>query len=158
MNIGTVKQNKDGVYIGSVVTLAASMVIGLRPVDSNNEAAPKYDIMGKNVAGVFIPLGGLWEKNAASDGKPFLQGSIDDPSLESPINIALFEQEDGSMNVAWSRPQRKNAGFGGEGVTGDDAPPFTPDAGQSGGAAEQFGGADDTDVDQTANQGDLVDA
>lgn len=152
MNIGTVKLNKDGVYIGSIVTLAASMVIGLRAVTSENPEAPKYDIMGRNVAGVFIPLGGLWEKTANGSGEKFLQGTIDDPSLESPISIALFEQEDKSMNVAWSRPQRKNTGFGGTSDTG----PFTPDTDQdAGGAAEPFGGEQEPVGDEERTQEEL---
>ena len=35
------------------------------------------------------------------------RGRIDDPSLEKPIDVAMFRQDDGSYNVAWRRPQRK---------------------------------------------------
>jgi hypothetical protein len=57
--------------------------------------------------GTFIPAGGLWEKMAANGTGAFLQGQIDDPSFEAPLSIALFTQQDGALNVVWSRPRRR---------------------------------------------------
>ena len=37
----------------------------------------------------------------------FLSGRIDDPSMEKPIEVQMFRQEDGSYNVAWRRPVRR---------------------------------------------------
>ena len=44
-NIGNLKKNSDGVFIGRIDTVAFSNVVALRPVISQNEAAPKYEVM-----------------------------------------------------------------------------------------------------------------
>ena len=38
----------------------------------------------------------------------FLTGKLDDPSMVQPLYIAAFEQQDGSYNIVWSRPQRQD--------------------------------------------------
>lgn len=42
MNIGSIKQNDAGIFIGRVSTLTVSMTIALREVRSVNPKAPKY--------------------------------------------------------------------------------------------------------------------
>jgi uncharacterized protein (DUF736 family) len=112
MNIGELKLNGAGVYMGKIQTATLDLVVGLRPVNSSNAAAPKYDVMVRAKNGQFIPVGGLWEKTANNGGGTFLQGQIDDPSFEAPLSIALFAQADGALNIAWSRPRRRaEAGF-----------------------------------------------
>ena len=107
MNIGQLKPNAAGVFLGKIQTAALDLNIGLRPVESRNPAAPKFDVMVRNRSGQFLPIGGLWEKTANNGAGNFLQGQIDDPSFEAPLSIALFAQDDGSLNVAWSRPRRR---------------------------------------------------
>ncbi len=112
MNIGELKLNGAGVYMGKIQTATLDLVVGLRPVNSSNVSAPKYDVMVRAKNGQFIPVGGLWEKTANNGGCTFLQGQIDDPSFEAPLSIALFAQADGALNIAWSRPRRRaEAGF-----------------------------------------------
>ena len=139
MNIGQLKQNAAGAYLGKIQTAALDLTVGLRPVQSSNPAAPKFDVMVRGQGGQFLPIGGLWEKTATNGGSTFLQGQIDDPSFEAPLSIALFAQDDGSLNVAWSRPRRRvtsmfsdgmtagaaNDGFAGHDAGfGEDASPF----------------------------------
>ena len=124
MNIGNLKQNDAGIFIGKIQTATLDLTIGLRPVTSRNAMAPKFDVMARAKSGQFIAVGGLWEKAAASGSGNFLQGQIDDPSFDAPLSIALFAQDDGSLNVAWSRPRRRSdAGFGETGPMsgGDDS-------------------------------------
>lgn len=109
MNIGQLKKNASGNFIGKIQTATIDLVIGLRPVNSANPGAPRYDAMVRTRNGVFIPAGGLWEKVAGNGTGVFLQGQIDDPSFEAPLSIALFTQQDGSLNVVWSRPRRRMA-------------------------------------------------
>ena len=139
MNIGQLKQNAAGAFLGKIQTAALDLTVGLRPVQSSNPAAPKFDVMVRGQSGQFLAVGGLWEKTASNGGSTFLQGQIDDPSFEAPLSIALFAQDDGSLNVAWSRPRRRVAGMFGDAMTagaasedyaahnpgfGDDASPF----------------------------------
>ena len=123
MNIGNLKQNDAGVFIGKIQTATLDLTIGLRPVNSRNASAPKFDVMARAKSGQFIAIGGLWEKTATNGSGNFLQGQIDDPSFDAPLSIALFTQEDGTLNVAWSRPRRRNDNpFGDMGaMTGGDA-------------------------------------
>jgi uncharacterized protein (DUF736 family) len=107
MNIGQLTQNAAGNYMGKIQTAALDLTIGLRPVNSTNAAAPKFDVMVRAKNGQFIAAGGLWEKTAMNGAGNFLQGQIDDPSFDAPLSIALFAQSDGSLNVAWSRPRRR---------------------------------------------------
>lgn len=107
MNIGQLKPNAAGVFLGKIQTASLDLNIGLRPVESRNPAAPKFDVMVRSRSGQLLPIGGLWEKTANNGAGTFLQGQIDDPSFDAPLSIALFAQDDGSLNVAWSRPRRR---------------------------------------------------
>lgn len=140
MNIGQLKQNAAGAYLGKIQTAALDLTVGLRPVQSRNPAAPKFDVMVRGQGGQFLPIGGLWEKTAGNGGGTFLQGQIDDPSFEAPLSIALFAQEDGSLNVAWSRPRRRPSGMFGDAINAGAASDgyAAHDAG-FGGEASPFG-------------------
>jgi len=124
MNIGSIKQNDDGILIGRVTTLAFSITIALREVQSNNERAPAYDIMALSAdRRSWVKVGAVWEYHSNETGEVFLSGRIDDPSLDKPVDVAMFQQNDGSYNVAWRRPQRKRtlpAAMAGE----DSLPPL----------------------------------
>ena len=43
MNIGELKLNDAGVYMGKIQTATLDLVVGLRPVNSSNAAAPAQD-------------------------------------------------------------------------------------------------------------------
>ena len=45
MNIGTLKKNEAGIYMGRITTLSIAVFVALSPVNSTNEKAPSYDVM-----------------------------------------------------------------------------------------------------------------
>jgi uncharacterized protein (DUF736 family) len=99
MNIGELKLNGAGVYMGKIQTpRSTSWWACARSIPTM--PPPQYDVMVRAKNGQFIPVGGLWEKTANSGGGTFLQGQIDDPSFEAPLSIALFAQADGALNIA----------------------------------------------------------
>jgi len=108
MNIGSIKQNDAGIYLGRVSTLSVAMTIALREVRSANPKAPKYEIHALNSASrSWVQVGALFELTSNGTGEAFLNGKIDDPSLAQPLYISAFRQEDGSYNIVWQRPQRR---------------------------------------------------
>ncbi|TCU53653.1 uncharacterized protein (DUF736 family) [Novosphingobium sp. PhB57] len=94
MNIGEF-QLRNGRLMGSIATRTIDLPhLGLRPVESQNDRAPIYEIVALNVGNRWVQIGALWEAVARnSTGEAFLQGSIDDPSLSEPLPIALFGTE-----------------------------------------------------------------
>ena len=50
MNIGQIKQNEAGIFMGRISTLAVAMTIALKPVQSANPRAPRYEILAAGVA------------------------------------------------------------------------------------------------------------
>lgn len=109
MNIGEFN-NRSGRLMGSIATRTIDLPrLGLRPVESDNDRAPVYEIVALNVGNRWVQVGALWEAVAKhTTGEVFLQGSIDDPSLPEPLPIALFGTEDDGYRVAWRRPQRRD--------------------------------------------------
>ncbi|MAW98381.1 MAG: hypothetical protein CMN72_01775, partial [Sphingomonas sp.] len=83
-------------------------------------------------------------------GETFLNGKIEDPSLDKPLYISAFRQEDGSYNIVWSRPTRRReaptdtvaADDGLPPLPGADAPvaPAGPDGLGESSAEGAFGG------------------
>lgn len=124
MNIGEFKLS-NGRLLGSIATRTIDLPrLGLRPVESDNDRAPAFEIVALNVGNRWVQVGALWEATSNSTGEVFLQGSIDDPSLPEPLPIALFGSQDDGMRVAWRRPQRRDD-FGpvvrnGRGMDGGD--------------------------------------
>ena len=109
MNIGTIRANERGNLTGAIATVAVAMNFALRPIESSNPKAPAYEICVRNPAGVAVQVGALGEQTSKTTGECFLQGRIDDPSMNRPLAISAFRQTDGSYNVAWARPQRRGA-------------------------------------------------
>lgn len=108
MNIGSVKPTKGG-YLGAIATMALDAAIAFAPVSSNNPRAPKFEVLARNAAKRWVQIGALWEQASQQDGVFFLTGKLDDPSMPQPLYVAAFEQQDGSYNIVWSRPQRQDA-------------------------------------------------
>jgi len=139
MNIGSLKANEDGTLIGRVTTLGFNAVVALREVNSSNERAPAFDMMGLSAdRRTWVKIGALWEYTSNETGEAFLSGRLDDPSLDKPLDVAMFRQEDGSLNVSWRRPQRRRAApsFG-----SNDALPPMPPAGSDEGQGNTGNGA-----------------
>ena len=47
MNIGSIKQNDNGIYMGRISTLAVAMTIALRAVNSPNPKAPRFPLIAE---------------------------------------------------------------------------------------------------------------
>ena len=107
MNIGSIKQNDSGVFLGRVDTMAVAMTIALKPVNSNNPKAPRFEIHALTPARKWIQVGALFELFSNNTGEAFHNGKIDDPSMNAPLQISAFSQDDGSYNIVWSRPTRR---------------------------------------------------
>ena len=107
MNIGSIKQNESGIFVGKIATLALAMTIALREVHSANPKAPKYEVLALSQSRAWVRVGALFELFANGTGEAFLNGKLEDPSFAAPLYISAFRQEDGSFNVVWSRPTRR---------------------------------------------------
>lgn len=124
MNIGEFKQS-NGRMMGWIATRTIDLPrLGLRPVESNNDRAPAFEIVALNVGNRWVQVGALWQAEAKhTTGELFLQGTIDDPSLAEPLPIALFGTATDGYRVAWRRPQRRDDfGTSVRGSHSDDAP------------------------------------
>ncbi len=111
MNIGSVRHNENGSISGFIRSLTLDVSIVLRPVTRTNDRSPSFDILARNVRDRFITIGALWEKASKLHGEIYYRGQIDDPSLPEPLQIAAFPQEDGSMNIVFSRPNYQEIGM-----------------------------------------------
>ena len=110
MNIGQFK-NASGQLVGSIATATIDLPrLGLRPVESNNERAPVFEIVTLNVARRWVQIGALWQLTSNSTGEVFYQGKLDDPSLSEPLQITLFGNNEEGFRVVWNRqqPRREN--------------------------------------------------
>ncbi len=109
MNIGEFKLS-NGRVLGSIATRTIDLPrLGLRPVESQNDKAPVFEIVALNVGNRWVQIGALWEAIAKhTTGEVFLQGTIDDPSLPEPLPVALFGSDTEGYRVAWRRPQRRD--------------------------------------------------
>lgn len=105
-NIGYLTLNPKGVFMGKIMTLALSISIALRPVQSDNERAPKFEVMGRNPQGEWVQIGALYEQFMSATGEAFLQGSISDPSFAT-LYFACFSQDNGSYVIAWRAPTKR---------------------------------------------------
>ena len=104
-------------------------------VISQNEAAPKYEVMALTPARTWAKVGAMFEQIKKSTGEVFYQGRIDDPSMDRAMDIALFANEDGGYNISWTRRRVRQELPGGneqEAPPLDDAAP----ADQTGGLGE----------------------
>ena len=127
MNIGTIKQNDSGVYMGRISTLAVAMTIALKPVTSQNPKAPRFEIHALTPGRTWVQVGAFFELHSNNTGEAFLNGRIDDPSLASPLQVSAFRQDDGSYNVVWSRPTRRRDVTSQLAAKQDELPPFGGD-------------------------------
>lgn len=135
MNIGEFKLNK-GRVVGWIATRAIDLPkLALRPVESENELAPAFEIIAPNVGGRVVQVGALWEAVAKRTGEVFYQGNIDDPSMPEALPIALFGSIEEGFRVAWRRQERDD--FGPAVRTTRDNPP-------SGNRGDDYGFGDST--------------
>lgn len=109
-NIGYLNRNENGALVGKIETLAFNNVIGLRPYVSQNPKAPAFDIMAMaSDRRTWVKVGAAFEQSSNRTGVVFYQGTIDDPSMANPMNVAFFANDEGGFNIAWTRkrPRRE---------------------------------------------------
>jgi uncharacterized protein (DUF736 family) len=104
--------------------MAVAMTIALKPVNSNNPKAPRFEIHALTPARKWIQVGALFELFSNNTGEAFLNGKIDDPSMTAPLQISAFSQDDGSYNIVWSRPTRRRDVTSQLAAKQDDMPAF----------------------------------
>jgi uncharacterized protein (DUF736 family) len=109
MNIGNLKPDaQTGAPVGHIGTMTFSAVIALQEVRSNNHKVPAYNVLALSTdRRSWVKIGALWEFTATGTGESFYSGRLDDPSMERPLDVAAFRQDDGSFNIAWRRPAKR---------------------------------------------------
>ena len=144
MNIGNLKKNEAGIHMGRITTLSIAVFIALSPVNSSNEKAPAFDVMALAAdKRSWVKVGALWSFSSNATGEEFLSGRIDDPSMDKPIEVQLFRQEDGSYNVAWRRPVRRASLPSIAAGDGDDLPALpSGNGGDNGGTSHSTAAGD----------------
>ena len=99
--IGTFRRVTNG-FEGSITTLSVQCAnVRLVPNEEDrSDKAPHYRIFAGEAE-----IGAAWEK-VAQDERPYLPCKLDDPSFTAPIYPSLFEVEDGSFSLRWTRSNR----------------------------------------------------
>ncbi len=107
MNIGEFKRVASGDLLGSIASVTIDLPrLGLRPIRSDNDRAPAFEIMALNVAKRWVQVGSLWEQVSNTSGETFYQGRLEDPSFNAPLPIMLFGDDVDGFRVVWNRPDR----------------------------------------------------
>src|SRR6266581_7294250 len=106
MNIGTFTKKDDGRFIGRIESAFPNISCDaiFQPVAKKpNDNAPDYRLFrGK------AELGAAWIKKHDNVEGNYLSVKIDGPSLDAPINCALFKNlEDETYNLVWERPEKE---------------------------------------------------
>ena len=102
--IGTFKKTGSNEFTGEIVTLSVQAK-GVRIVPdqrTTGENAPSHLVLVGRAE-----IGAAWSKRS-NEGRDYLGLKLDDPSFTAPIFANLFDDEDGSYSLIWSRPTRRN--------------------------------------------------
>ena len=98
--IGTFTLGEDGVFTGTIRTLAFNVKARLIPAEaSQNEKAPNLRVLVGNVE-----IGAAWKKTVRDSDREYLSVKLDDPSFPAPIFASLVAVEGGDgYALIWSR-------------------------------------------------------
>src|SRR3546814_5099547 len=93
----------SGELRGQIVTLAlqAKSVRIVAEENTSGNAPTHRVLIGE------VEIGAAWKKHTQDD-RPYLSVKLDDSSFMAPIFAQLFEAEDGSHDLVWNRPSRRN--------------------------------------------------
>ena len=95
--IGTFTRGEDGVFAGTIKTLAFNIKARLVPADeSTNDKAPDLRVLVGNVE-----IGAAWRRTS-KENTEYHSVKLDDPSFPAPIYANLVAVDDGYALV-WSR-------------------------------------------------------
>jgi uncharacterized protein (DUF736 family) len=102
-NIGSFKK-VNAEFQGEIVTLSVQ-ARGVRIVpepNRTNDNAPSHRVfVGR------AEIGAAWPKRS-NEGRDYLSVKLDDPSFTAPIFANLFDGDDDTYNLIWSRGRRPN--------------------------------------------------
>ncbi|WP_140987152.1 DUF736 domain-containing protein [Asticcacaulis tiandongensis] len=99
-NIGSFKKSGNNEFTGEIVTLSVQ-VKGVRIVPdirASGENAPSHRVLVGRAE-----IGAAWSKTS-NEGRDYLGLKLDDPSFSAPIFANLFDDEDDTYTLIWSRP------------------------------------------------------
>ena len=99
-NIGQFAKAEDGVFTGTIKTLALNTKAKFVPIETTANG-PDYRVYAGNVE-----IGAAWKRTSQQD-RPYVSVKLDDPSLPAPIYATLVEESDDHHNLIWSRSQAK---------------------------------------------------
>ena len=105
-----VQNNNEKEYWGYIRTLEMNLNIRLTPNKDFNSAAnsPDFLIMGKIGNGTETQVGSAWLKIPNKPGSKiaeFLSLTIDDPSMNAPLNVAAFPKGNKKWDITYRRRQ-----------------------------------------------------
>jgi len=93
----------SGELRGQIVTLALqAKSVRIVAEDNTSGNAPTHRVLIGEVE-----IGAAWKKHTQDD-RPYLSVKLDDPTFTAAIFAQLFEAEDGSHDLVWNRPSRRN--------------------------------------------------
>ena len=102
-NIGSFKK-VNAEFQGEIVTLSVqARNVRIVPESSRtNDNAPSHRVfVGR------AEIGAAWPKRS-NEGRDYLSVKLDDPSFNAPIFANLFDGDDDTYNLIWSRGRRAN--------------------------------------------------
>ena len=95
--IGTFKKTDNG-FLGSIETLNLKIKdVAIVPTAKTNEKSPNFVV---KVGAYELGVGWL---HLDKNGKEYVSVKLDDPSFNAPLSASLFEQQDYSYALIWSR-------------------------------------------------------
>ena len=98
--IGNFTKTAEG-YSGAIRTMTVNVKASFVANEKNGNAkAPDFRVLAGKVE-----LGAAWlVEPKKKDAKPFLSVELDDPSFDTPISAALFENSEGGKSaLVWIR-------------------------------------------------------
>lgn len=112
MSTNYMNQDQEGRWTGNITTAVYDINFWLRVrPSSENENAPCFDVITKSKHhGKEVKIGAVWEKKNRETGEVFYSITVDDPSLQQPLNVTAFPKEEpGEFEIVWSRPKKRTA-------------------------------------------------
>jgi uncharacterized protein (DUF736 family) len=107
MIIGTFNKRGDDIFAGSIGGIGFNIpyVVFMPAAAEKTGNRPDFSVHGgrSEEEGTF-ELGAAWRKTSKK-GKAYLSVKLDSPALNSPINCALTQQQDGSHVLVWNRKE-----------------------------------------------------
>ncbi len=88
---------------GEIFTLTLqAKAVRIVPLDNVTGNSPSHRVLLGEAE-----IGAAWTKRT-NDDRPFLSVKLDDPSFIAPIFTQLYDNDDGTYDLIWNRPQRRS--------------------------------------------------